>query len=166
MKCGICSNEKDNQVYEIREMMFGLRDLFRYFQCSNCQCLQIENIPVDITKYYPDNYYSYSTPQISKNIFKKFLMKSRDNYAVFGKSFMGKALFSKFPRADFDFFNLLNINKDTSILDVGCGAGFLLHSLREIGMKNLLGVDPYNDVNIEYRNGLVIHNKKIQGGNW
>lgn len=168
MKCRICYNESDNQAVEVREMMFGLRDVFRYFQCSKCQCLQIEDIPQEMTKYYPDNYYSYSYPQISKNIIKKFLIKSRDNYVVFGKGLIGKILFSKFPRDDFRFLNSLTINKGTSILDVGCGAGALLYSLREIGMKKLLGIDPYNNENIEYGNGLLIQKKKIQevNSNW
>jgi len=39
--------------------MFGYNDDFLYFQCSNCACLQIENKPKNMDKYYPNTYYSY-----------------------------------------------------------------------------------------------------------
>ena len=41
-------------------MMFGLREEFGYFQCSSCNCLQIDEFPKDISKYYStENYYSF-----------------------------------------------------------------------------------------------------------
>lgn len=42
------------------EMMFGFGEEFAYFECSKCGCLQISEIPVDISKYYPSDYYSFS----------------------------------------------------------------------------------------------------------
>jgi SAM-dependent methyltransferase len=51
---------------------------------------------------------------------------------------------------------------------VGCGKGSFLYSLRELGMRNVLGIDPYNEKEIEYENGLKIQNKKLGDvkGNW
>jgi hypothetical protein len=60
VKCRICANNENQKVSEVREMMFGFRDVFTYFQCSVCGCLQIADIPTDMSKYYPSNYYSYS----------------------------------------------------------------------------------------------------------
>ena len=34
-------------------MMFKLKGCFEYFECANCGCLQIKQIPADISKYYP-----------------------------------------------------------------------------------------------------------------
>lgn len=59
MKCRICGNNKNNKIYQVKEMMFGFRDKFDYFQCATCNCLQISEIPCEISKYYPDNYYSF-----------------------------------------------------------------------------------------------------------
>ena len=41
-------------------MMFGTRERFAYFECSACGCLQIETVPADMARHYPDNYYSFS----------------------------------------------------------------------------------------------------------
>ena len=57
-QCRICNNSNDNQVYLVKEMMFGFPDEFVYFKCSNCGCLQISEEPADISKYYPTDYYS------------------------------------------------------------------------------------------------------------
>lgn len=167
MKCRICGNEKDNQTYEAREMMFGYKDVFRYFQCSKCKCLQIEEFPSNMSKYYPDTYYSYQTIS-SRNKIKKFLSGLRDKYALSGKGLIGKLLYAKYPRENLRSLSFLPVRKDTSILDVGCGGGALLYSLREIGMKNLLGVDPFIAKDIEYENGLRIQKKEIHDveGKW
>ncbi len=57
--CEICNNSTGNKSYVVREMMFGFRDEFEYFECAECRCLQIKDIPVNISKYYPEEYYSF-----------------------------------------------------------------------------------------------------------
>jgi len=168
MKCKICGNTKENQKYEPIEMMFGYKDAFRYFQCSNCECLQIEDIPENMSKYYPDNYYSYQTTHFSKNKIKKFLIGLRDRYALFGSGFIGGLLYSKYPNEQLRNLSIIGVKSDTRILDVGCGAGALLYSLRELGISNLLGVDPFNAKDIEHENGLKIQKKWIHAvdGKW
>ena len=44
-RCGVCKNESDNTPYTAREMMYGSREEFPYFQCSACSCLQIADVP-------------------------------------------------------------------------------------------------------------------------
>jgi hypothetical protein len=61
MKCAVCVNQQKNQAYFLSEMMFGLKDQFKYFECAVCGCFQIETIPIDMEKYYPDNYYSLNS---------------------------------------------------------------------------------------------------------
>jgi SAM-dependent methyltransferase len=141
-------------------MMFGYKDIFLYFQCSNCECLQIKDFPPNISKYYPDNYYSYDLISY-QNKTVRFLHGLRDRYAVWGRGFLGKILNIKYPRLDLQSLRILSIKKDTSIIDIGCGAGALLYSLRELGLKNLLGVDPFIFKDIQYDNGLMIQKKEI-----
>ena len=148
-------------------MMLGYRDVFSYFQCSMCDCLQIENIPSDISKYYSNDYFSYKS--VSKlNTIERLVKNLRNEYAVFGKGIIGKLLYAKYPAIEYKALSNLPINKDHNILDVGCGAGIFLHSLREIGFKNLLGIDPYNEKDIVYGNGLRIQKKNIEEvqGKW
>lgn len=162
MECKICGNEKENELYEAREMMFGYRDVFQYVQCSQCHCLQITNVPQNISKYYPDNYYSYQA-RPNRNRIEKFLIRLRNIYALCGRGFIGRLLYIKHPIQGLRSLSLSAVGKDTSILDVGCGAGGLLCSLHELGFKNLLGVDPFNAQDIEYANGLRILRREIHG---
>ena len=57
--CRICQMEGEFISYLAREMMYGLRDEFEYFVCDYCGCLQIANIPEDLSRYYRKDYYSF-----------------------------------------------------------------------------------------------------------
>lgn len=60
--CRICGNAHQNQRFAAREMMFGSRDKFDYLECARCDCLQIEEVPADLSQYYPANYYAFQRP--------------------------------------------------------------------------------------------------------
>lgn len=168
MKCKICNNTNENMPYKAKEMMFGLKENFSYFQCSSCNCLQIADIPSDMSKYYPSDYYSFSLGLVSGNPVKEFIKNQRNKYAVLNDSLIGKILYNYFPNETYKILSNLNLNKDKSILDVGCGNGAMLHSLKEIGFKNLLGADPFIQEEINYPNGLKIVKKSIHEveGSW
>lgn len=150
MICKICGNSKNNKEFQIREMMFGFRDEFTYFECSKCGCLQIAKIPRNIGKYYPSNYYSFKKGE-SINFIKQILKRKRDNYALFKKGLIGKVIYWKYPNPLLDMICRIGVNYNSRVLDVGCGAGNFLYSLREIGFKNLVGVDPYIDKDVMNR---------------
>ena len=158
VKCKICGNDKENQAYDVREMMFSHGDVFRYFQCAKCDCLQIETIPSDLSRYYADDYYSY---QEGSGGLRNFLEKVRDRHSFSKRGIVGRLLNVMFPNKAMESLRLLSINSKTSILDVGCGAGSLLCVLREFGMENLLGIDPYIDADLRYENGVEILRKQI-----
>ncbi|UCG28508.1 MAG: class I SAM-dependent methyltransferase [Bacteroidales bacterium] len=163
MKCKICNNSHENKVYEVKEMMFGFRDIFTYFQCSICGCLQIAEFPVDMSRYYPSNYFSFLLPstQRSGNRIKRLIKKKRGRYAIFNKGVLGKLIYTFFPNDTLRMLSRICLTENSAILDVGCGSGFLLNYLSEIGFKHLLGVDPYIKEDIEYENGLKILKKSI-----
>ena len=56
MKCRICGNKEGNAPFEAREMMFGTRERFTYFECNSCGCLQIAEIPDDLARFYAADY--------------------------------------------------------------------------------------------------------------
>ncbi len=169
MKCEICNNLKGNKFYEAQEKMFGWGDKFVYFQCAKCECLQISKVPLNISKYYSSDYYSFSlagSNQFTSPI-KKLVKKLRDRYAVFNKGIIGKLIYRGFPnewlRSLFYLQSLskVNLSKETKILDVGCGAGSFLETLSQMGFKNLMGIDPYIKEDIKYNNGLKVIKKTI-----
>lgn len=161
MKCKICGNEKGNKKFEVKEMMFGMRDEFVYFQCANCECLQIKDVPNIMFKYYPSDYYSFAHPCEFKKPIKRIAKRLRDHYAVFNKGVVGKLIYMRFHNRALRSLSRLKLKKDLRILDVGCGSGSLLDSLAELGFKHLLGIDPYIRKNIHYVNGLKVLKKTI-----
>lgn len=141
MNCRICDNENDNKTYKIKEMMYGFNEEFDYLECSKCGCLQIVDFPESIGKYYPSNYYSFNKGKV--NHFKKHFVIKRNEYVLFKKNLIGKMVNRFYNWPLLETLSLANLDDDSKILDVGCGAGHLLYSLKEIGFKDLTGVDPF-----------------------
>lgn len=150
--------------------MFGLLDEFEYLECSACGCLQICDLPDDMSRYYPKSYYAFqASPQDAfRGNLKNFLLASRNRYALTGKGFFGKECYSKFPNETMRLIGLTNVKPDWKILDVGCGVGMILYSLRLSGYRNGLGIDPYLNESIKYSNGLEIRKTSIHeiGESW
>ena len=48
--CAICGNQPNNTIHIAREMMFGLRDAFRYLECAACGCVQLLDVPSDMSR--------------------------------------------------------------------------------------------------------------------
>ena len=143
MQCRICGSSAEHKTYQVREMMLGLQDEHTYFQCSQCQCLQIAVIPDNLQDYYPQNYYSYQAPARGNRL-RRALVRLRDYYAVTGESQPGHLLNLLMPNPKLATLRPLNLKPDSTVLDVGCGAGLILYSLRELGFTKLLGIDPFN----------------------
>ena len=157
--CRICDFSGDSPVYTVREMMYGLRDEFDYFQCAQCQCLQILEFPSDMSLYYPQDYFSIS--QNPKNLYSSPLVswarRARDSSSVLNEGIWGRLIRLFYPEClDMASLRHLKLTRKKRIVDVGCGTGFLLYYLREAGFENLLGVEPHIANDISYSNGLVI----------
>ncbi len=167
MNCKICNNDKSNTFLEVKEMMFGLKDKFPYMQCGYCGCLQIIKIPDNLADYYPSNYYSFQEQASSHplSVLKKlkiWLKEKKNHFAITRKGILGAFLYYLSP--DEKFFslgNVSNLHQNTSILDVGCGAGDLLKSLYQLGFQRLKGIDPFIADSIYVDARLQIEKKSI-----
>ncbi|NUM77379.1 class I SAM-dependent methyltransferase [candidate division KSB1 bacterium] len=159
MTCKVCGQAGQHQTHQVREMMFGYREWFTYLECSNCGCLQIAEIPADLSKYYPASYYSFTRLPVAKDHGRAYrlMKKIRDCYAIRGRGLLGKWLYQKFPNEPLrSLAGVKDLKKDARILDVGCGSGALLWDLRNLGFGNTLGVDPFLERDFEFANGLRI----------
>jgi len=169
--CRICGATSDeHRKYIVSEMMFGFKDSFTYFQCSRCRCLQIAELPCNIEKYYPSQYYSY-TPKPrkrAKNPVEKALRRFKDRHTVFGRGMFGSLVHAVSPNTKLMALAPLALSLQSRILDVGCGDGWRLYALREIGFEHVLGIDPFLREDILYDNGVRVESKNIHaiGGTW
>lgn len=148
MQCSICGNDKNNNSYTIREMMLGTRDKFRYTLCSSCGCMQLENPPDDISRYYPSNYLCFEVQSYSRNPLKKIARIIRDRVFLESRGFIGRIAAKIHPltqgRDVYRAVGRVGIKKNTSILEIGCGAGeFLRYLYHELGYKKSKGIDPF-----------------------
>jgi SAM-dependent methyltransferase len=155
MYCRICGNTQIKSVFLAKEMMYGLNEEFDYFQCSNCECLQIASFPDDMSAYYPKNYYSFSVNESSKS-WRDIVPRLRNYYAVTGEGLAGRMLYAARPNPNLKLLRNAKLKPESRILDVGCGSGKLLRTLNDSGFKNLLGIDPFLAQDIDFGNGLKI----------
>lgn len=161
-KCKICGNHINNQPFIATERLLGIRDEFVYFECSRCGCVQIQKIPDNISKYYPEEYYSYQEPHFLRKLnptlhfFKRCLAK----YYI-GKFNLTGWILSFFLEHPFPWLKSDLVDFDSKILDVGSGSGRKLLSMQRSGFRNLIGIDPFNNADILYDNGLQVLKKEV-----
>jgi len=157
--CRICGSQGHHPAYDVREMMFGTRESFRYFQCSACGCLQIDEIPADLGRFYPPDYYSFSlqAPPHEHGTLYRWLQKQRCRTALFGKGYKLNSWLKSWVELPAALHDRLGGSPpkeilarcglksySTRFLDVGCGAhSKWLAALANLGFRHLIGADPF-----------------------
>jgi len=139
-------------------MMLRLHDEFIYFQCSACGCVQIVDPPESLDKYYPsDKYYSYHQGNKKRSIIKIAVIKLLVNGRISG------ILPENLPYIyAYKWLPVLkNIKKQAKILDIGCGRGYLLHEMHLWGFRNLTGIDPFIEKEIDDPTGIKIYKQSV-----
>ena len=150
--CKVCGNEKHNQLHWVSEMQLGLRETFTYMHCGNCGLMQLQDIPADLGKYYPnEDYYSFN---LGLDVKQKpgLLRKIKSQYLLHGKNALLGSLLSIGYKAPeyFPWVKIPHVGYNDAILDVGTGNGSLLLNLYKIGFTNLTGIDPFIDKEQQY----------------
>ena len=154
-ECKICHVTRDNDSYVAKEMMYGLRDQFDYFECAQCGCLQILNFPANISDYYPADYDAYA--QVNEKTIsplKHVLMRQLTNLYLNG--IVPYRLKRWAP-----WLKKTGAKINSKILDVGCGTGTKLKELYEIGFLNLTGIDPFIPQNYTYYDRIHVYKKEV-----
>jgi SAM-dependent methyltransferase len=164
MSCRLCDSAEEHREFEVSEMMFGLKDRFAYFQCSNCECIQAAEIIDDLTRYYPQDYFSL----MSNHPGEMESWPVPDWCATMTGGPIVKYLeILRDPTKDWDriltervvdyYLSGVNPARDWRILDVGTANGEFLRSLRRVGFTGqLTGIEPYIERDIEFEDGVQI----------
>jgi SAM-dependent methyltransferase len=161
--CRICGNARGNRGFAVREMMFGTRESFDYFECPACDCLQIAEIPADPARYYPPGYYALSRRE--RPVGSRLSQVSERRRAAGGlgrggpldrlwASLAGVPPFIEWARHAGAGFG-------DAILDVGSGSGQLLQKMAQVGFTQLTGIDPHIESNLEYVNGVRVFRREL-----
>jgi 2-polyprenyl-3-methyl-5-hydroxy-6-metoxy-1,4-benzoquinol methylase len=88
--------------------------IYNIIKCTNCDILYISPIPLDLSKIYPDNYYSYS--------------KGNQGIIYKIKNLIDILFYKR-------LLKIINKRDDISILDIGGGNGSILNIFKKITKK-------------------------------
>lgn len=162
--CVACAKESDGSAFAAREMYFGTRERFDYFECSHCGSVQIAAVPADMARHYPPGYYSFNPakPKPTSSV-ERYFRRMRTDAWLGNRDGIGGLLarLSKRRPRYLDWFDGLALCPDSRVIDVGCGNGDLLLKLQRDGFEYLRGLDPYIAANIDYGNGVTVRKRGL-----
>jgi len=148
-KCRVCNSKYIKNIVIAKESMLGYGGEFYYSQCINCGTVQLKNIPKKMERYYSYNYTKQSAVRKRYKFITGYILKlyflNRNVHILINKM-LGDANFFEIL---YIFLTLkpLQYTNNYNLLDYGCGNGNVLALLQpvanKIGVRNLVGIDPY-----------------------
>ncbi|RMD58163.1 class I SAM-dependent methyltransferase [Candidatus Woesearchaeota archaeon] len=139
-QCNLCGREKFKEVVRGKDRMYLLEGTFKLVKCTNCNLHFVNPRPKDMSKYYPNDYYSFETRhkrnKLAELIYKTYFSKK-------GSIFL-KALF--YPIYPLVRTTIVETGK--KMLDIGCGGGVFLSRMKNLGLE-VHGIDPFAKDNPE-----------------
>ncbi len=161
--CRICGASGEFPVWRAREMLHGMGDEFDYFECPACGCVQIAEIPADLSRFYPGDYFSFRSQRgLAGNAVRRFIDPRRVRRA-FGRPDALGAIAEAVSRP-FDYVRWVKdagLGPDARVLDIGCGAGKTLINMALGGFPSPTGVDPFVGETLRYACGVTIHKAEL-----
>lgn len=141
--------------------MFGTRERFLYHQCTNCGCLQIDEFPQDIARHYPGGYYSYDQRRHPR---LKRLRRGWRRQCILSAPRAVSALMAFSSGSDdlFHMYRRLGLRLDSRLLDVGAGSGGHVLELRDAGVADAVGLDPFLAQDVEWEGRMLVHRKAVE----
>ncbi len=142
LRCRIC-RASSSAVHRCRERMFGTGEVFSYSECSGCGSLQLLDIPLSLSDYYPSDYYSYAEAPDPDGRIERAVKAIRTLFVLNAPSPLLRALPSRLRPVWADWFRGSTRSLGPTIVDVGAGSGRLATYLFSSGFRNVAGYDPF-----------------------
>lgn len=131
IKCPICDNQQTDELFKARDRLAIGDTIFGIRKCGNCQT--VFTFPVlgyeEVKKFYPEHYF-WKEDYRSKNKFINLIKKLDGLYFRF-----------LYNREINRLIKFTGENKQTNLLDIGCGDGLRLEILKKNGYSNCSGVE-------------------------
>lgn len=141
-KCEFCGKQDFKFLFYGTDKLHNIPGNFKVVKCKNCGLIFINPQPSfkELEKYYPyEKYYSLKKIRLredDKNVrLKLFLFKL---FYTKNKNYLLRAIFSPLKV----FVRQTKIFSEAKFLDIGCGAGQFLYEMKQLGIKNVYGVEP------------------------
>ena len=157
--CPICRQAADHDRYVAREMMFGTREAFPYLRCGACGTLRIEAVPSDLGRHYPPAYHYSRLPEdmVPGSRIDRSLVRLAVTPDVTGHGRTVARLARRVAPVPPGYRRWRTTIRrwgvrsfDGGVLDVGAGTEpARLVVLRALGFRNLLGIDPFVEHDVE-----------------
>ena len=150
--CIYCHSLQESRQFVCKDLMYSSNHRFLYYRCSSCFSLQISTTPPNLQSFYPSTYSPFSSPPLSKlsrnRLVFRLLTQLPHQLSLAFTSFFN-------PDQVVSYIASSKLSRDTSILEVGCGAASGLMSLHSIGFTDLTGTDCFIDP--QYLENLPFH---------
>lgn len=163
-RCRICGANENLRPVTAREMMLGLRHTFTYLECPECGCVQIADIPADLTPYYPPTYYSFQEPiwrtggRGSVALMLKVCRLLGPTHPLTIRLLKPSRTFAELC----EWLAPTHVGFRDRVLDVGAGSGNVLRKLQAFGFKHLSGVDPFITRDIDLGGGTHVFRRSLE----
>ncbi|MBU1377184.1 MAG: class I SAM-dependent methyltransferase [Alphaproteobacteria bacterium] len=147
-RCPGCGKTGDHTALRVPGDPGPDRELFAYGLCDACGTLFLDE-PIDPSQFYGPNYYSHHAPPPASAL-KTKAMTARNIVTLFAPAAISRAMgrVSEHPtlpclRPVIHGEVSRAFGRDARWIDIGCGHGALLKTLKAAGFRNLTGADPF-----------------------
>lgn len=136
VNCNLCDSRNSFSLFNAKDRLHGMEGTYTYVQCAECGLVYMnpQVVPEDIKKLYPADYTPHSA--IEKKPDSKIGVKKR-----FLKTPLTTYLLKKLTNVKIIDSIYAVLNEKTRILDVGCGTGAFLNSVKADKGCQVHGVD-------------------------
>jgi len=135
--CNLCGSTDSTFIFKARDRLHGIGNIFTYVRCKECGLVYMnpQVVPGDLEKLYPTDYSPHSAISRRKGSNIHSLQKVIMRIPVIAsllKEVMNVKIINPLYR---------RLNQQSRILDVGCGIGSFLNSLKSDKGCEVYGLD-------------------------
>jgi len=139
--CDLCQSRENDKLFTTIDRLYGCEGDFTYVKCKNCGLVYMnpQLAEDELANFYPED---YSPHGVAKKLFHKTGTSEKER----SKRFKLKDSFKKIKTQFLDDVKIIpsvfkKLNKDTKLLDVGCGSGKFLNEVKNETKTAVYGID-------------------------